>query len=312
MNAPDPSTRRGRPRPRADWPSDTDRLADDDQPRRPAAELAGLVPVGGRRDPRLLAQARAAQREHPRTAAGLVQPQHRRQRRRGRHDGGHRPDRPGRTRRVGQSRPTSPSTCAKHRGLRLDGRVRSTADYPSSCGSRRPAGAWPDARDDDASACRAHGAPRGGRGGRDRHRGPGRRPGPRRAGRAAPLPDRRAAAVRRVGAGPRRCTAALLVADLHADSLLWGRDLLRRSGQGQVDVPRLIEGNVALQVLAASTKSPRHLNIERNDDRSDDIILIALAGGLAARPRGGASSRGRCTWPSGRTPWRADPRAGSR
>ena len=26
----------------------------------------------------------------------------------------------------------------------------------------------------------------------------------------------------------------------------------------------------ALQVLAASTKSPRHLNLERNDDRSDD------------------------------------------
>jgi len=27
------------------------------------------------------------------------------------------------------------------------------------------------------------------------------------------------------------------VADLHADSLLWGRDLLRRGSQGQVDVP---------------------------------------------------------------------------
>ena len=64
----------------------------------------------------------------------------------------------------------------------------------------------------------------------------------------------------------------LFVADLHADSLLWGRDLLKRAAQGQVDVPRLIEGNVALQVLAAPTKSPRHLNIERNDDRSDDII----------------------------------------
>ncbi len=71
----------------------------------------------------------------------------------------------------------------------------------------------------------------------------------------------------------------LLVADLHADSLLWGRDLLRRSDWGQVDVPRLIEGNVALQVFAASTKSPRHLNIERNDDRSDDIILLAIASG---------------------------------
>ena len=33
--------------------------------------------------------------------------------------------------------------------------------------------------------------------------------------------------------------AELWVADLHADSLLWGRDLLRRGSQGQVDVPRL-------------------------------------------------------------------------
>lgn len=64
---------------------------------------------------------------------------------------------------------------------------------------------------------------------------------------------------------------------MHADSLLWGRDLLRRSSHGQVDIPRLVEGNVALQVFAATTKSPRHLNIERNDDRSDDIILVAIA-----------------------------------
>ena len=71
----------------------------------------------------------------------------------------------------------------------------------------------------------------------------------------------------------------LLVADLHADSLLWGRDLLQRGDRGQVDVPRLIEGNVALQVLAASTKSPRHLDLERNDDRSDDVVLLALASG---------------------------------
>lgn len=69
----------------------------------------------------------------------------------------------------------------------------------------------------------------------------------------------------------------LWVADLHADSLLWGRDLLRRSDRGHVDVPRLVEGNVALQVLAVTTKSPRHLNLERNDDRSDDVLLLALA-----------------------------------
>src|SRR5436190_3606310 len=69
------------------------------------------------------------------------------------------------------------------------------------------------------------------------------------------------------------------VADLHADSLLWGRDLLRKGGRGQVDVPRLIEGNVALQVLAATTRSLRHLDLERNDDRSDDVVLLALAQG---------------------------------
>jgi microsomal dipeptidase-like Zn-dependent dipeptidase len=71
--------------------------------------------------------------------------------------------------------------------------------------------------------------------------------------------------------------ARLWVADLHADSLLWGRDLLRRADRGHVDIPRLIEGNVALQVLAVTTKSPRHLNLERNDDRSDDVVLLALA-----------------------------------
>lgn len=70
---------------------------------------------------------------------------------------------------------------------------------------------------------------------------------------------------------------ALTVADLHSDSLLWGRDLLVRGDRGHVDVPRLIDGNVALQVFAVSTKSPRHLNIERNADDTDDIVLLAIA-----------------------------------
>ena len=103
----------------------------------------------------------------------------------------------------------------------------------------------------------------------------------------------------------------LWVADLHADSLLWGRDLLQRATRGHVDVPRLREGNVALQVLAATTKSPRHLNIERNDDRSDDVVLLALALGLAAARRGGGCCRGRSTWPPAPTSWRRAPVARS-
>jgi membrane dipeptidase len=71
--------------------------------------------------------------------------------------------------------------------------------------------------------------------------------------------------------------ATLRVADLHADSLLWGRDLGRRGDRGHVDVPRLIEGNVAVQVLSMPVKTPRHMNIEHNDATSDEVILLALA-----------------------------------
>jgi membrane dipeptidase len=65
--------------------------------------------------------------------------------------------------------------------------------------------------------------------------------------------------------------------DLHADSLLWGRDLLTRSTSGQVDLPRLLEGHYRLQIFDAVTKTPRNLNIERNDDSTDNVALLALA-----------------------------------
>jgi microsomal dipeptidase-like Zn-dependent dipeptidase len=77
----------------------------------------------------------------------------------------------------------------------------------------------------------------------------------------------------------REAFSRLLVADLHADSLLWGRDLLARGQRGHVDVPRLIEGGVAIQAFTVVTKTPRGQNIERNDDQSDNITLLALAQG---------------------------------
>ncbi|MGA3197215.1 MAG: dipeptidase [Terriglobales bacterium] len=69
----------------------------------------------------------------------------------------------------------------------------------------------------------------------------------------------------------------LTIVDLHADSLLWGRDLLERGEDGHVDIPRLADGNVALQVFSLPTKSPHGLNIESNDDTSDDISRLAIA-----------------------------------
>jgi membrane dipeptidase len=71
--------------------------------------------------------------------------------------------------------------------------------------------------------------------------------------------------------------ARLRVVDLHADSLLWGRDLLKRSTHSAVDVPRMIEGNVALEIFTAVTKTPRGLNYQQNDSNSDTIMWLALA-----------------------------------
>ena len=69
----------------------------------------------------------------------------------------------------------------------------------------------------------------------------------------------------------------LRVADLHADSLLWNRDLLRRGTRGHVDVPRLVEGNVALQAFTIVTQVPRGLNLESNEGETDNITLLAIA-----------------------------------
>ena len=69
----------------------------------------------------------------------------------------------------------------------------------------------------------------------------------------------------------------LFVADLHADALLWNRDLNIDSPIAHVDVPKLIRGNVALQAFTVVTKTPRGLNIERNTPDTDNITLLALA-----------------------------------
>lgn len=69
----------------------------------------------------------------------------------------------------------------------------------------------------------------------------------------------------------------LLVADLHADTLMWNRDLLERGSWGHVDLPRLIEGNVAVQAFTVVTKTPRGMNIEANSGDTDNITLLAIA-----------------------------------
>jgi microsomal dipeptidase-like Zn-dependent dipeptidase len=70
---------------------------------------------------------------------------------------------------------------------------------------------------------------------------------------------------------------AAFVADMHADSLLWGRDLSRRHDRGQADLPRLVEGGVDLQVFSAVTKVPRGLNYRANGTDSDSLPLLFFA-----------------------------------
>ena len=70
----------------------------------------------------------------------------------------------------------------------------------------------------------------------------------------------------------------LLIADLHSDSLLWRRNPEKRWERGHMDLPRLREGGVNIQVFSAVTKSPRGLNFDGNDaDAPDDITLLAKA-----------------------------------
>lgn len=67
----------------------------------------------------------------------------------------------------------------------------------------------------------------------------------------------------------------LTIGDLHADALLWKRNLAKERDHGHVDFPRLRQGNVAIQVFPTVTKSPSGQNYEENDADSDTITLLA-------------------------------------
>lgn len=69
----------------------------------------------------------------------------------------------------------------------------------------------------------------------------------------------------------------LTVVDLHSDSMLWSRNFLDRADRGHMDLPRLEDGNVALQVLASTTKSPKGQNYDANSGDTDNITSLVIA-----------------------------------
>ena len=73
----------------------------------------------------------------------------------------------------------------------------------------------------------------------------------------------------------------LFVADLHADSLIWPRNLNERNEHAQVDLPRLREGNVALQVFSVPTQVPKERS---RSTRRNQLDLLTVAAFTQAWP----------------------------
>lgn len=70
--------------------------------------------------------------------------------------------------------------------------------------------------------------------------------------------------------------ATLQIVDLHSDTLMW-RDPVPAAGRGHEDLPRLQQGNVALQLFASTTKSPRGQNYDGNTGETDNITPLVIA-----------------------------------
>lgn len=69
----------------------------------------------------------------------------------------------------------------------------------------------------------------------------------------------------------------LTIVDLHSDTLMWNRDLNDRASRGHMDLPRLQDGNVALQLFSSVSKTPKNQNYDGNGADSDNITLLTIA-----------------------------------
>ncbi len=80
-------------------------------------------------------------------------------------------------------------------------------------------------------------------------------------------------------AGPKALALhkTLAIADMHSDTLMWQRSVLDRGTRGHVDLPRLEDGHVALQVFSSVSKTPKGQNYDANGSDSDNITLLTFA-----------------------------------
>jgi len=68
----------------------------------------------------------------------------------------------------------------------------------------------------------------------------------------------------------------LLVVDLHADQLLWNRDLYNKTNYGHFDWYRAKEGGIDIQILSSVTRVPFGLNYHSNSSNTDMIGLLVF------------------------------------
>ncbi|MGS2719669.1 dipeptidase [Paraglaciecola aestuariivivens] len=70
----------------------------------------------------------------------------------------------------------------------------------------------------------------------------------------------------------------LMIGDWHSDSLLWKRQLGQQHNYAHMDLPRLRQGNVAMQMLTTVTKSPSGINYQENSsEAADNITKLAIS-----------------------------------
>jgi membrane dipeptidase len=81
----------------------------------------------------------------------------------------------------------------------------------------------------------------------------------------------------KVSAEAKALHKTLTIVDLHSDSLMWDRDITKRASRGHMDVPRLQDGNVALQLFSSVSKTPKGQNYDGNSDKTDNITLLTIA-----------------------------------
>lgn len=84
---------------------------------------------------------------------------------------------------------------------------------------------------------------------------------------------------------------SLFVADLHADTMMWRRDFLEKNRLGHIDLPRMREGNLALEVFTATTKAPVGMNFISTPDTFNMLTPLAVLQGWPRRTWGSLKER---------------------